>query len=440
MQKFENWPDFYPDPSWFIHDRFGLFIHFGLFSVGARHEWFMTTEQISPDIYYEKYFKNFNPDLFDADSWAQEAKKCGIQYMVFTTKHHEGFALWDSQFTDYKVTNTEFGRDLLAELLPAFRNVGIKIGLYHSLIDWHHPHFTLDGLHPLRSDAEARRTNDSRDMSIYQDYLAGQVTELLTNYGKIDYIWYDFPYSHRDWGWSKGKGAIDWDSQRLEALCLKLQPHILINDRLELGRGITTPEQFQPDKPLEKKGLPVLWEACQTMYGTWGYDRDNQEWKSSEMLLKMLIDTVAKDGNFLMNIGPNPRGELDERAITRMQAIGNWMRLHKKAVIGCRHSDYEAPADCRYTQNGNKLYLHLYSYPYRNLHLKNLAGKVSFIRLLNDGSEIFFRGFDPDEVITSTEATIAPEDIVITLPVLKPNVLVPVIEITLVEEIADKNK
>ena len=168
-----------------------------------------------PETYRETYFDQFNPNLFDAAVWAQTAKDCGVQYIVFTTKHHEGFALWDSEWTDYKVTNTPFKRDLLAELLPAFRDVGIKIGLYHSLIDWYHPHFTIDGLHPQRSDLAARESNSQRDMLIYQDFIAGQVTELLTQYGRIDYMWFDFPYSHRDWGWSKGKeqktGTVrDW--------------------------------------------------------------------------------------------------------------------------------------------------------------------------------------------------------------------------------------
>lgn len=431
MKKYFNWPEYYPDPTWFTHDRFGMFIHFGLFSVGARHEWFMTTEQVSPESYYNKYFKNFNPDLFDADKWAKNAKKCGVQYVVFTTKHHEGFAMWDSQLTDYKITKTPFKRDLLAELLPAFRKEGIKIGLYHSLIDWKHPDFPIDGLHPQRDDEEYRESNKGRSLERYQKFLAGQVKEILTNYGKIDYIWFDFSYSHREWGWSKGKGHKDWGSENLEKLCLELQPEILINDRLDLGHGITTPEQFQPDKPFTKEGLPVLWEACQTMYGTWGYDRDNLEWKSSLTLLKMLIDTVSKDGNFLMNIGPNPRGEIDQNTIDRINDIGEWMRLHKESIIGSGSSTFIAPKDCRYTQQGNKLYLHIFSYPYRNIYLEGLAEHLEFARLLNDGSEIFYRGFDPEEVITSTEEQIAPEDVVITIPVHKPDVLVPVIELTL---------
>lgn len=431
MTKFANWPSNYPDPSWFVHDRFGLFIHFGLYSVGARHEWFMTTEQVSFEEYHEKYFNHFDPNLFDAKKWAAAAKNAGVRYLVFTTKHHEGFALWDSQLTDYKVTNTAFKRDLLAELLPAFRDVGIKIGLYHSLIDWHHPHFPIDGLHPCRENQEYRKTNASRTLELYQEYLAGQVKELLTNYGKIDYMWFDFSYGHRDWGWSKGKGHLDWSSETLEKLCFTLQPEILINDRLDLGRGVMTPEQFQPDKSLQKNNVPILWEACQTLNGNWGYDRDNQEWKSSEMILKMLIDTVAKNGNFLLNIGPNPRGVIDSKTLAILQDIGDWMTLHQEAVIGCRPSPYSPPQDCRYTMNDDKLYLHLFSYPYRSLHLKNLAGKVSFIRLLNDGSEIGFRGFDPKEVITSTEAEIAPEDIVVSLPTIKPESIIPVLEISL---------
>lgn len=433
MRTYKNWPADYPDPNWFLHDRFGLFIHFGLFSIGARHEWFMTTEKIEPTTYRENYFSQFDPDLFNAEEWAQTAKKAGFQYMVFTTKHHEGFALWDTALSEYKVTNTPFKRDLLAELLSAFRKVGIKIGLYHSLIDWYHPDFTLDGLHPQRETIQARQTNNQRDMRRYQDFLAGQVTELLTNYGTIDYMWFDFPYSHRDWGWSKGKGAADWDSKRIEEICRNLQPNMLLNDRLDLGRGITTPEQFQPDKPLEADGLPLIWEACQTMYETWGYDRDAQHWKSSEMMTKMLIDTVAKDGNFLLNIGPNARGEISLPTRSHLEAIGSWMHYHQQAIIGCGASSFQPPIDSRYTQNGNKLYLHLFSYPYKSLHLPGLAGRVKHIRFLHDGSELFYRGFDPEEVLTSTEAIINKEDLVLSLPVCPPDVLVPVVEITLRE-------
>ena len=169
------------------------------------------------------------------------------------------------------------------------------------------------------------------------------------------------------------------------------------------------------------------------MYETWGYDRDAQHWKSSEMMTKMLIDTVAKDGNFLLNIGPNARGEISFPTRSHLEAIGSWMHYHQQAIIGCGASSFQPPIDSRYTQNGNKLYLHLFSYPYKSLHLPGLAGRVKHIRFLHDGSELFYRGFDPEEVLTSTEAIINKEDLVLSLPVCPPDVLVPVVEITLRE-------
>ncbi|ASK62219.1 alpha-L-fucosidase [Virgibacillus phasianinus] len=428
--KYANWPDTYGNPEWLIHDRFGLFIHFGLYAPAARHEWFMTHEKIHPDT-YRKYFEHFEPDLFDAKEWARTAKKAGMKYFVITTKHHEGFALWDTKLSDYKVTNTPIKRDLLREVIDAFREEGLKVGLYHSLIDWHHPEFTIDGLHPQRDDEDFKLENADRDMNKYLEFMHGQVRELLTDYGQIDYLWFDFSYPHRDWGWSKGKGAMDWQSEKLEEMVLELQPNILLNDRFDLNRGVTTPEQYQPNEPVEENGLPVIWEACQTMNGTWGYQRDNLDWKSADTLLKMLIDTVSKSGNFLLNVGPNGRGEFDYRSIDRLEAISEWMRLHSRSIYGATHSNYKAPVDCRYTQKGNRLYLHIYSWPFRHIHLEGLAGKVNYAQLLNDASEVYFREFDPEEVITSTETKIDRKAVVLDLPVQKPNVEVPVVELFL---------
>ncbi|ASN04197.1 alpha-L-fucosidase [Virgibacillus necropolis] len=429
-KKYANWSDAYADPQWLIHDRFGLFIHFGLYSPAARHEWFMTHEKIHPKT-YQKYFEHFEPDLFDAKEWARTAKKAGMNYFVITTKHHEGFALWDTKLSDYKVTNTPVKRDLLREVIDAFREEGLKVGLYHSLIDWHHPEFTIDGLHPQRDDEDFKLENADRDMNKYLEFMHGQVRELLTDYGQIDYMWFDFSYPHRDFGWSKGKGAMDWHSEKLEEMVLDLQPNILLNDRLDLNRGVITPEQYQPSEPVEKDGLPVIWEACQTMNGTWGYHRDNLDWKSTDTLLKMLIDTVSKSGNFLLNVGPNGRGEFDYRSIERLEEIGEWMRLHSRSIYGTRHSKYKAPVDCRYTQKGNRLYLHIHSWPFRHIHLEGLAGKIKYAQLLNDASEVYFREFDPEEVITSTETKIDRNSVVIDLPVQKPEVAIPVIELFL---------
>ena len=191
--------------DWFVHDRFGLFIHWGLYSLPARHEWVRNREKISNED-YQKYFDHFDPDLYDPRVWAEEAKNAGMKYVVITTKHHEGFCLWDSALTDYKAPNTPARRDLLRPLVDAFRGEGFKIGFYHSLIDWHHPDFPIDGLHPMRDDLAFREQEKDRDIRKYAEYLHGQTRELLTQFGKIDILWFDFSYSRQDWGWSQGQG------------------------------------------------------------------------------------------------------------------------------------------------------------------------------------------------------------------------------------------
>lgn len=429
---YANIPKEYGDPSWLAESRFGMFIHFGLYSTAARHEWFMTYEQIHPND-YRKYFERFNPDLLDAKKWARHAKEAGMKYVVFTTKHHDGFALWDSKLTEFKVTNTPVKRDLLGEIVDAFRAEGLKIGLYHSLIDWTHPEFPVDGIHPQRADEAFKKEAENRDMEKYVEFLHGQVRELLTDYGKIDYMWFDFSYPNQNWDWAKGKGAAEWKSEELEEMILTLQPHIILNDRIDLQRGVTTPEQYQPDQPIEKDGLPVLWEACQTMNGSWGYHRDNLDWKSVDMLLKMLIDTVSKGGNLLLNIGPNGRGEFDARSIERLESIGEWMRLHSKSIYEASYSEFDAPKDCRYTQKGNRLYLHILSWPFKHIHLKGLAGKVKYAQLLNDGSEVGIKELDLKAELSHMDAEMDEGSVVLELPVQKPNCLVPVVELFLEE-------
>ena len=402
--------------GWLREDRFGLFIHWGLYALAARHEWVKHRERI-PDAVYQKYFAHFNPDLYDPAAWARAAKNAGMRYMVVTSKHHEGFCLWDSQLTDYKAPNTPAGRDLLRPLLDAFRAEGLKVGLYHSLIDWHHPEFPVDGLHPQRDDVEFRERERDRDVRKYAEYLHGQVRELLTAYGRIDYMWFDFSYPGSDWGWSKGKGRDDWQSEKLEAMVRELQPHIVINDRLDLGRGIRTPEQYQPRR--DRTGQEPFWEACQTMNGSWGYDRDNLDWKSVELLTYMLIDSVSKGGNLLLNVGPTARGEFDSRSLERMAGLGKWMRQHDRAICGCGASAFTPPEDCRYTQNGDRLYLHIFQWPFREIHLDGLGGRVAYAQFLHDASEIHLHGSQEGGVQT------------LSLPVQRPDVVVPVVELFL---------
>jgi alpha-L-fucosidase len=425
-----------PMPAWFSHDRFGMFVHWGLYALPARHEWVMNFEK-TPVEEYEKYTNYFEPDLYDPRAWARAAREAGAKYIVLTTKHHEGFCLWDSALTDYKSTNTMAGRDLVREFVDAVRAEGLRVGFYYSLLDWHHPDFTIDGRHPRRDDSqeEIDALNSGRDMARYREYLHGQIRELLTNYGRIDYLFYDFSYEndhhHPVWG---GKGAADWGSEELMALTRTLQPGIIVNDRLDIPGDIVTPEQYQPDRPMEVDGREVAWEACQTINGSWGYFRDNLNNKAPDLVIRMLVDGVSKNGNLLLNVGPTGRGNLDPVALQTLSEIGEWMTLHSRSIYGAGVSQFTPPADTRYTQRGNRLYLHLFAWPFENIHLPGLAGKVAYAQLLNDASELTFREIAPDLKPLTTGIGGQPAGtLTLTLPVVRPDVAVPVVEIFLKE-------
>ncbi|PZE57839.1 alpha-L-fucosidase [Curtobacterium sp. MCLR17_044] len=421
-------------PAWFSHDRFGMFIHWGLYALPARHEWVKNRERIT-DEDYQKYFDHFDPDLFDAADWARRARQAGMKYVVLTTKHHEGFCLWDTALTDYKSTNTPFGRDIVREFVDAVRAEGLRVGFYHSLIDWHHPDFTVDGVHPRRDDSpeEIEAFNEGRDMSRYREYLHGQVEELLTDYGQIDYLFYDFSYRDNDhediWG---GKGRDEWGAEELMALTKRLQPGIIVNDRLDIPGDLVTPEQYQPDKPMEVDGVPVPWEACQTLNGSWGYDRDNLNLKPVDLLVRMLVDGVSNNGNMLLNIGPTGRGEFDGVSRQTLDGIGTWMHQHARSVYGAGPSRFVAPRNTVYTQNGNRLYLHLFAWPFEHVHLPDLAGRVAYAQLLNDASEIHFREIPPGTRAQNTGLGGQPAGtLTLTLPIVRPDVAVPVVELFL---------
>ena len=420
------------DTSWFTHDRFGMFIHWGLYSMPGRHEWVRNYEEI-PDEAYEKYFERFNPDLFDPKEWAKAAREAGMKYFVITTKHHEGFCMWDSRYTDYKVTNTPCGRDLLREIVDAFRAEGLRVGFYHSLIDWHHPDFTVDSVHPLRNRPDREALNAGRDMARYREYLHNQVRELLTGYGKIDIIWFDFSYPL----WESGKGHLDWDSEGLVKMIRELQPGIIINNRLDLpGAGdVTTPEQNTPDDPVtDADGNPVVWEGCQTFSGSWGYHRDELTWKSMKQCIDLLINHVCRNGNLLMNVGPTSRGYLDGRAMERLKGFAEWMKYHSRSIYGCGMAEgLLEPRDCRYTFNPetNRLYLHIMNWPFKHVTLKGLSGKVAYAQFLHDGSEVKIRDAADRAVHSGLLHKTVQGAVTLELPVVKPPVEVPVIEIFL---------
>ena len=418
--------------AWWTNDRFGMFIHWGLYALPARHEWVKNQERIT-DENYQKYFDNFNPDLYNPREWAKMAKAAGMKYAVITTKHHEGFCLFDSKFTDYKATKTQYGKDLLKEWVDAFRAEGLKIGFYYSLIDWHHPDFTVDRVHPQRTDDKAKlaELNKNRDMGKYREYLHNQVRELLTNYGKVDMLWLDYSYPGEN-----GKDNKDWDSEKLIKMVRQLQPSILVNDRLDLkdyedGWDFTTPEQYKVAKWPEVNGKKVAWETCQTFSGSWGYYRDEHTWKDTKQLLVLLIESVSKGGNLLLNVGPTARGTFDERAESALSSMGNWMKLNNRSVYGCTQApdEFKAPENSLLTYNPktNRLYIHLLDYPLQNFNLPDYAGKIKYAQFLHDASEIkitarYGHGMKEGE---------NPTDINLSLPVTKPNVEIPVIELIL---------
>ena len=416
------------DTAWFTRDRFGMFIHWGLYALPARHEWIKHRECI-PEEKYQRYFEHFDPDLYDPKEWAKQARAAGMKYAVLTTKHHEGFCLFDSAYTDYKATNTKAGRDLVREFVDAFRAEGLRVGFYYSLIDWHHPHFTIDMLHPRRDDPDAFEQNKGRDIRIYAQYMRDQVRELLTNYGKIDVLWFDFSYPKHhgegDRAWMRGKGKAEWESEELIALARELQPGIIIDNRAELEQDLWTPEQRQPLEWVrhEKTGELVVWEACQTFSGSWGYHRDETTWKSPEMLIRMLVNTVSCGGNLLMNVGPTARGYFDHRAEAALKVYADWMKYNSRSIYNCTMAEpeFEAPIDCRLTQpvdDEKRLYVHLLAYPFRFLILPKMAGKVRYAQFLHDASELLFEDLENS-------------DLRIQLPAIKPDMIVPVIELFL---------
>ncbi|MGX5817842.1 alpha-L-fucosidase [Chitinophaga lutea] len=421
--------------AWWTSDRFGMFIHWGLYALPARHEWVQTREQIKNED-YKQYFDNFNPDLYNPREWAKAAKAAGMKYAVLTTKHHEGFCLFDSKFTDFKSTNTPIKKDLVKEWVEAFRAEGIKIGFYYSLIDWHHPDFTIDRSHPLRpkNEADFDQLNKGRDMSKYRTYLRNQVEELLTKYGKVDILWLDFSYPGKN-----GKDHNDWNSIELIKMVRKLQPGIIVNDRLDLrdyadGGDFVTPEQYKVAEWPKVNGVRVPWETCQTFSGSWGYYRDETTWKSVNQLLVLLIESVSKGGNLLLNVGPTARGKFDARANNALDGMGKWMELNSRSIYGCTQApdQYVRPDNCLLTYNPQtkRLYVHLLNYPLQNFTLPGYKGKIKYAQFLHDGSEIRFSAPQGHGFKTGG---LGENDLNLSLPVIKPDVEIPVIELILAD-------
>jgi len=411
--------------EWWTDGRFGMFIHWGLYSLGARHEWLKHNEHMTNEE-YQKYFEEFNPDHFDPHKWARAAKAAGMKYVVLTSKHHEGFCLFDSKYTDYKSMNTPAHRDLVKEYVQAMRAEGLKVGFYYSLLDWHHPDYTMDDAHPLTqldtTQANYNRLNKGRDMNKYREYLRNQVRELMTNYGKIDILWLDWSW---DKGSKQGKWGKDWDAVNLLKMVRQLQPGIIVNNRLGLyeysdGGDFETPEQVSTKELDKYKGH--TFETCQTFSGSWGYYRDENTWKTHRQLLDLLISSVSNGGNLILNVGPTARGEFDYRATNALDSIAHWMHANSKAIYNCTYApkEFKAPEGTKLTYNPTtkRLYVHLYDYPTNGkLDLSGYNGKVKYAQFLNDDSELKYAANG--------------SDLEMTLPKNKPPYDIPVVELIL---------
>lgn len=383
--------------QWFVQARFGMFIHWGLYAVPARGEWVRSNERM-PEEKYMPFFREFDPSAADPKAWVQAAKEAGMGYVILTAKHHDGFCLFDSELTDFKSTNTPMGRDIVREFLEAGREAGLKVGLYYSLIDWHHPDFPHygDRYHPMRSDPAA--SNEERDFERYLAYMHGQVKELCTRYGRLDVLWFDFSYNQL-----RGEA---WRANELADMVRTLQPGILLNNRLEVsGEGFgslaqgepapchgdfVSPERMVPPEGLfDPQGRPLYWETCTTMNHSWGYCAGDPWYKPAPLLLKKLVECVSKGGNFLLNVGPDGNGRIPRQAMDTLKYLGQWMQINGESIRGCGPSGMEKPEWGRITCRENVLYLHIYENALGPLPLYGIpAEKIRAMRLLQDGREI----------------------------------------------------
>lgn len=382
--------------KWFQNDRFGLFLHWGLYAVPARGEWVRSVEKM-PEEAYLPFFDAFDPADFDPAAWARMAKNAGMRYAVLTAKHHDGFCLFDSALTDFKSTNTPFGRDIVREFLDAFRAEGLKVGLYYSLLDWHHPDYPAygDRQHPMRENEAYRGRAQNFDR--YLDYMHGQVRELLTGYGKIDIMWFDFSYDNMC--------GETWRATQLIQMARSLQPDLITDNRLEGGGGyqgsllsaqpsffsgdFACPEQIIPPQGIvDALGRPVAWEACVTMNENWGYCAHDLNYKPAPLLVRKLVECVSKGGNLLLNVGPDARGNFPEQSVQILEQIGRWMRKNSASIYGCGNAQLPKPEWGWLTKKGNTIYAHILERSIGPIAIPPLGGRIKSMRLVRDGSEI----------------------------------------------------
>jgi alpha-L-fucosidase len=347
-------PDRQRRMQWWHAARFGMFIHWGLYSTVGRHEWVMENEAI-PVLEYEPLAKRFHPKPNAARDWARLAKAAGQHYMVMTTKHHEGFCNFDTKTTDYNAAKQGPGRDLVREYVEAARAEGMRVGFYYSLMDWHHP----DG---------ARCATDEPARQRFVPYIHEQIHELMSNYGKIDVLWYDVAWP---------LDAKGWESEKMNDMVFKLQPDIIVNNRNKLPGDFSTPEQrIEAEKDTQR-----AWESCMTLNDSWGYQAADHNWKTPTTVIRNLITCSRQGGNYLLNIGPMPDGSVPPESVKILTEVGNWLSRNGDTVYP---SDLTQPSRSNYasfTRKGNTLFMHVHYYPGEYVAICGLQTKVTAARL-----------------------------------------------------------
>ena len=395
---------------WWHQARFGMFVHWGIYAVRGEGEWVMNYGRM-PTAEYEKLAAQFNPTAFDPAEWVGLVKRAGASYIVITTKHHDGFAMFDSAASDYDLPDrTPCRKDLLRLLADECARQGIRLGFYHSIADWHHPDYL-----PAPDWDPAVRPANQRRFDRYLDYFEAQLRELCTNYGPVACIWYDGAADHKE-PWKKARFS------RINRMIRELQPGILINDRSNRLQDYATPEQFIP--PLGVRhydGSLPAWESCMTIttgHGSfpnmpwWGYDRNETQFKTPAACIRMLVDIASKGGNLLLNVGPDAMGRIGEHEAKAFEGIGEWLRVNGPAVYGTRPSPFRhLPFNGRVTVRDNTLYVHVFEWPTnRRIILPGLLNDVRSARLLSGATTLSARRMDGDWVVELPEA--APDPVV----------------------------
>jgi alpha-L-fucosidase len=346
--------------QWWHDAKFGMFIHFGLYSVYGHHEWAMENEAI-PVSQYEKLAAQFNPKPNASRDWARVAKGAGQKYMVMTTKHHEGFCLFNSKLTDYCAPKHAAGRDLVAEFVENVRAEGLTPGFYYSLMDWHHP----DGAKCATDEAARRR---------FVDYIHGQIRELLTNYGKIGVLWYDVAWP---------LDAQGWESEKMNKMVFDLQPDIIVNNRNKLQGDFSTPEQT-----IRAESGGRAWESCMTMNQSWGYQAADDDWKTPKTIVRNLVTCARDGGNYLLNIGPRGDGSIPEQSIEILSAVGRWTEGNGESIYKTQPSKVRRSSYANFTRNGNTLYMHIHFWPGSEASISGLRTKVTGAKFLRTGTPV----------------------------------------------------